>query len=64
VPRVAGEIPAAAGLRFIGFLSRPALIAFVAKRSKRVAKRIADELALPNSEATAQSYGSPSVGHR
>jgi cation diffusion facilitator CzcD-associated flavoprotein CzcO len=43
-PPATGEIPAAAGLRFIGFLSRPALIAHVARQSKRVARSIAREL--------------------
>ena len=41
VPRAAGEEPAAEGLRFIGFMSRPALIALVARQSRRVAARIA-----------------------
>ena len=44
VPRASGEEPAAEGLRFIGFMSRPALIAFVARQSRRVAARIAEEL--------------------
>jgi hypothetical protein len=44
VPRATGEVPAADGLRFVGFLSRPSLIGFIAKQSKRVAKRIANEL--------------------
>lgn len=44
VPRASGEVPAAPGLRFIGFLSRPGLISFVAQQSKRVAKRVVDEL--------------------
>jgi len=34
----------AEGLRFLGFLSRPSLIGYVGKRSKRIAKEIADEL--------------------
>ena len=44
VPRAADEVPAAAGLRFIGFLSRPSLIGYVARKSRGVAKRIAEEL--------------------
>lgn len=44
VPRVEGEVPAAEGLRFIGFLSRPALLGHVARQSRRVAKAIASEL--------------------
>jgi hypothetical protein len=44
VPRATGEIPAAEGLRFVGFLSRPALIAHVARQSKRVARSIVREL--------------------
>ena len=44
VPRASGVEPAAEGLRFIGFMSRPALIAFVARQSRRVAARIAEEL--------------------
>lgn len=44
VPLVCDEIPAAPGLRFIGFLSRPGLIGYVAGKSKRVAKSIAQEI--------------------
>lgn len=43
-PSVQNERAAAAGLRFIGFQSRPSLIGYVGKKSKRVAKRIAREL--------------------
>jgi cation diffusion facilitator CzcD-associated flavoprotein CzcO len=43
-PKLSGETPAAPGLRFIGFLSRPALLGFVAKQSKRVANHIRKEL--------------------
>ena len=43
-PLVQGEKPAAEGLRFIGFMSRPSFIGYVAKQSKRMAKRIASEL--------------------
>jgi hypothetical protein len=63
LPLAVGETPAAPGLRFIGFLSRPALIAFVAKQSKRVANCIADELAVPYGDVTAPSYESPPPGH-
>lgn len=44
LPRSAGEIPAAPGLWFIGFQSRPGLISFAAKQSQRIAKRIAADL--------------------
>jgi hypothetical protein len=44
VPKSIGVTAAAPGLRFIGFLSRPGLISFVAKQSEHVAKHIADEL--------------------
>jgi cation diffusion facilitator CzcD-associated flavoprotein CzcO len=43
-PLVMGEKPAADGLRFIGYTSRPALIGFVAKQSRRIAKRVGSEL--------------------
>ena len=39
-----GERPAATGLRFIGYDVRPSLIGYMAKQSKRMAKRIAREL--------------------
>jgi cation diffusion facilitator CzcD-associated flavoprotein CzcO len=44
LPRSCGVIAAAPGLRFVGFLSRPGLISYVAKQSQHVARRIADEL--------------------
>ena len=44
LPRAAGKVSAEAGLRFIGFESRPGLIGFVAKQSKDVARRIVEEL--------------------
>jgi hypothetical protein len=44
LPRAAGVVPADEGLRFIGFQSRPGLLGFVAKQSKRVARSIAEEL--------------------
>ncbi|MCW2661075.1 MAG: dependent oxidoreductase [Mycobacterium sp.] len=44
LPVAAGEMPAAPGLRFIGFQSRPGLLGFVAKQSRNVARRIAAEL--------------------
>jgi cation diffusion facilitator CzcD-associated flavoprotein CzcO len=43
-PVVWGERPAAQGLRFIGYDVRPSLIGYMAKQSKRMAKRIAREL--------------------
>lgn len=45
VPVVSGAMPAAPGLRFIGFLSRPGLIAFVAKQSEQLARAIVDDFA-------------------
>lgn len=50
LPVATGETPAAAGLRFIGFQSRPGLLGYVARQSRSVARRIAAEL-----EATAPS---------
>lgn len=44
LPRACGVTPAAPGLRFVGFLSRPGLISYVAKQSQHIARRIADEL--------------------
>jgi cation diffusion facilitator CzcD-associated flavoprotein CzcO len=44
-PLVMGERAAADGLRFIGFLSRPALIGYLGRQGRRVANRIAAELA-------------------
>jgi len=44
VPRTQGEVPTTAGLRFIGFQSRPGLLGYVARQSKRVAARIVAEL--------------------
>lgn len=43
-PRVLAPVPAADGLWFLGFLARPSLIGYIAKQSKRLAKRIAREL--------------------
>ena len=43
-PRVLAPVPAADGLWFLGFLARPSLIGYIAKQSKRMAKRIAREL--------------------
>ena len=42
-PLVVGRRPAAEGLRFIGYDVRPSLIGYMAKQSKRMAKRIATE---------------------
>ncbi|WP_277622301.1 NAD(P)/FAD-dependent oxidoreductase [Mycobacterium sp. IEC1808] len=44
LPVATGETPAAAGLRFIGFQSRPGLLGYVARQSRGVARRIAAEL--------------------
>jgi cation diffusion facilitator CzcD-associated flavoprotein CzcO len=44
MPRAAGTVAADKGLRFIGFQSRPGLLGFVAKQSKRVARSIVEEL--------------------
>ena len=43
-PATWGARPAADGLRFIGYDVRPSLIGYMAKQSKRMAKRIAREL--------------------
>ena len=43
-PVVIGVTPAAEGLRFLGYLVRPSAIGYVAKLSRRMAKRIAKEL--------------------
>jgi cation diffusion facilitator CzcD-associated flavoprotein CzcO len=43
VPKISGETPAAPGLWFIGFSARPALIGFMGKQSRRLAKQIANE---------------------
>lgn len=43
-PKAHGEEPARAGLRFLGYVARPSQLGYVAKQSKRIAKRIADEL--------------------
>lgn len=43
-PRAVGAEPAAAGLRFIGFVPRPGAIGYMAKEAKRAAKAIATEL--------------------
>jgi hypothetical protein len=44
VPVVTGEKAAAEGLRFLGFSSRPIVMGYVARQSKRIAKQIANEL--------------------
>jgi hypothetical protein len=43
-PRAVGPDPAAHGLRFIGYVPRPAQIGFSAKQARRIARRIAREL--------------------
>ena len=44
VPRAVGENPAAPGLRFIGYVTRPAALGYMAKEAKRAARAIAQEL--------------------
>jgi cation diffusion facilitator CzcD-associated flavoprotein CzcO len=41
IPRVLAPMPAARGLWFTGFLARPALIGYIAKQSRPLAKQIA-----------------------
>jgi cation diffusion facilitator CzcD-associated flavoprotein CzcO len=43
-PRAVGEQPAAAGMRFLGYVPRPGALGYAAKQAKRVAKAIAREL--------------------
>jgi NADPH-dependent 2,4-dienoyl-CoA reductase/sulfur reductase-like enzyme len=43
-PRAVGAHPAAPGLRFIGYVPRPAGLGYMAKQAKRAAKAIAREL--------------------
>ncbi len=43
-PRVLAPLPAADGLRFLGYLVRPSAIGYTAKQSRRTGKRIAREL--------------------
>lgn len=43
-PTTTGEVPAAAGLRFIGFVPRAAQIGYAAKQARHAAKAIAKEL--------------------
>jgi Pyridine nucleotide-disulphide oxidoreductase len=43
-PRCLAPEPAAPGLRFLGFISRPSLIGYVAKQSRRIARDIVSEL--------------------
>ena len=60
-PRAVGEAPAAPGLRFIGYVSRPGALGYMSKESKRAAKAIARELrgggngAAPQPQAAAAS---------
>jgi hypothetical protein len=42
VPKIRVNSPAAPGLWFIGFSARPALIRFVGKQSRQIAKKIAN----------------------
>jgi hypothetical protein len=43
-PSAVGKEPAAPGLRFIGYVPRPAALGFMSKEAKRAAKAIAREL--------------------
>jgi hypothetical protein len=43
-PNAVGRRPAAPGLRFIGYVPRPAGLGYMAKETKRAAKAIAGEL--------------------
>jgi cation diffusion facilitator CzcD-associated flavoprotein CzcO len=43
VPRSVGEVPAAPGLRFIGYVPRPGALGYAAKQAKRAAKAISRE---------------------
>ena len=43
-PRLVGHVPAAQGLRFIGYVPRPGGLGYMAKEAKRAAKAIAREL--------------------
>jgi cation diffusion facilitator CzcD-associated flavoprotein CzcO len=43
-PRALAPVPAAPGLQFLGFLSRPSLIGYMGKQAMRMAKQIAREL--------------------
>jgi cation diffusion facilitator CzcD-associated flavoprotein CzcO len=44
MPRSVGERPAAAGMRFIGYVPRPGGLGYMAKEAKRAAKAIAGEV--------------------
>ena len=44
IPRRVGQKPAAPGLRFIGYVPRPAALGYMAKEAKRAAKAIVREL--------------------
>jgi cation diffusion facilitator CzcD-associated flavoprotein CzcO len=45
LPSALGERPAAAGLRFVGYVPRPGMLGYAANEAKRAAKAIARELA-------------------
>jgi Pyridine nucleotide-disulphide oxidoreductase len=47
VPRVRGRVPAAPGLRFIGYVPRPGGLGYMAKEARRAARAIARELRPP-----------------
>ena len=44
MPRAVGETPAAAGLRFAGYVPRPGQLGYMSKEARRVAKAIQHEL--------------------
>lgn len=46
-PRALAPVSAADGLRFLGYLTRPSVIGYMAKQSRRSARRIAAELSQP-----------------
>jgi cation diffusion facilitator CzcD-associated flavoprotein CzcO len=57
MPRAIGDKPAAAGLRFIGYVPRPGGLGYMGKEAKRAAKAIARELpqtggSLPRQESS------------
>ena len=44
LPKTVGDRPAAPGLRFVGYVPRPAGMYYMGREAKRAAKRIAREL--------------------
>ena len=47
LPRALGEVPAAPGLRFIGYVTRPGALGYMGKEARRAAKAIVRELRGP-----------------